>query len=747
MQRTCGRRACVALLVAVLAACSGKKGDSGPSGPVGPPGPSGPPGVALVPDVSSASRIEAAITDAAVSSSGELAVGFRLVGEQGVGLSGLSATSLGFVVARLEPGTAGRSNAWRAYTSRLEQPGPSGPGTTTQRQAVTERGTEGRLVDNRDGTYQYTFAKNLTTDPEIVYDARLTHRIGFEIRGLSIAVRNPVFTFQPSTGNSLGSLQREVVSNARCNACHDQLEFHGGARFDMQYCVTCHNPHSVDAQSGNSLDMAVMTHKIHLGSHLPSVETGGRYEIYGFNNVRYDYSTLQFTQDVRNCTTCHQESDLETPQASNWRQVANSEKCSSCHDDIDFSTGNGHATGVAALDADCLICHGPTGLVAPIERSHEIPAAAAARRFRFEILDVNSTSPGERPIVTIRISDPSNNDASYELASNETPFRAVDRAAVTVDIAWTTVDFRNNGSGSASSAVSGTPAQPIRMVFVGAGALPLTRNIDGSFTATAAVPIPASGVSGSGVAALEGRPALDFDLRLPGVETLGVPGVTRAFAITDSAPVPRRNVVSLERCNDCHQKLSLHGNNRTDNTELCATCHNPNATDVNRRVAGSACVAALGADDAPIDLKYMIHALHAGARANYSVCGFGNEPHDYSAVRYPGKLDNCLGCHRDDTYYPANDPNRLATSFDAGPDRRTAADDIAVSPATTACFGCHSGSLATAHMRQNGGSFEIRKNADGSTAVGPIETCILCHGPGRIADVRTVHPGLQPAGP
>ena len=47
-------------------------------------------------------------------------------------------------------------------------------------------------------------------------------------------------------------------------------------------------------------------------------------------------------------------------------------------------------------------------------------------------------------------------------------------------------------------------------------------------------------------------------------------------------------------------------------TERCATCHNPNATDINRRVAGSNCEVVTGTlDDQSIDLKYMVHAIHA----------------------------------------------------------------------------------------------------------------------------------------
>ena len=42
-------------------------------------------------------------------------------------------------------------------------------------------------------------------------------------------------------------------------------------------------------------------------------------------------------------------------------------------------------------------------------------------------------------------------------------------------------------------------------------------------------------------------------------------------------------------------------------------------------------------------------------------------------------------------------------------------------------------------MLQNGGSKNLSKNADGTTAGGPLETCQLCHGPGRTADVKVLH--------
>jgi len=220
----------------------------------------------------------------------------------------------------------------------------------------------------------------------------------------------------------------------------------------------------------------------------------------------------------------------------------------------------------------------------------------------------------------------------------------------------------------------------------------------------------------------------------------------KTFAITDAAPVPYRQVVDIAKCNDCHKQLSLHGSNRTGNAELCATCHNPNATDINRRVAGSDCQTVTGTlDDQTIDFKVMVHAIHAGARAGYKVCGFGNAGYDFSYVKYPGKLENCEGCHKADTYYPPDSTVALATTFDAAPasspDRSTPLGDIATTPATAVCSSCHTSQAARNHMLSAaaGGSVTAVKDANSRTPSTPPEGCATCPGPGRDADVKKVH--------
>jgi len=738
----------VALLASAalaLAACSGddaRTDSGGTPGPVDPPGqpPTGGTGV----PVASAKFIRTSIVSATIPDDGKPIIEVRLENESGQPLIGLQAANISFVLARLEPGINGKSSTWHAITRRTEAfPGTPAPlpasavtGTGPTNQATTEPATRGKWVEGNqaNGQYFYTFAQSVKGIDDIPFDPSLVHRVGLEIRlrpaggGDYIPANNAVRTWAPTTGGSVDS-GREIVDNDTCNACHDQLAFHGGARFDLQYCAMCHESYSFDAQTGNTIDLKVMIHKIHR-DNLPSQPYG----IFGFGNEWHDYSNIQFTQDQRNCETCHEESDVDTPQASNWRLTIAREACGSCHDYVNFDTGAGH-NGVAATDDQCATCHGPnSNLGLRPDQVHFDPLLRAGEKFRYEVLSVVDSAPGQKPTVTIRVTDPTNNNAPYDIKAAGGPFQ-VGSSSLRVDVAFSTrPDFTNTGSGSAT-ATTGTPAQPISIDFKANGVA--DPSIPGAFRATAAVAIPA-GATGSGSALLEGRP----NVVINGVLT-AVPVVStgKTFAITDATPVPYRAVVDITKCNDCHKQLSLHGSNRTGNPELCATCHNPNATDINRRVAGSNCESVTGTlDDQTIDFKVMVHAIHAGAKAGYKVCGYGNSGYDFSYVKYPGKLNNCEGCHLPGTYYPPDSSLALATTLDTG-DRSTPLGDIATTPATAVCSVCHTSQDARNHMLSTvaGGSVTAVKDAASRTPSTPPENCGACHGPGKDADVKKVH--------
>ncbi|HSN71612.1 MAG TPA: hypothetical protein VLT59_08875, partial [Steroidobacteraceae bacterium] len=241
--------------------------------------------------------------------------------------------------------------------------------------------------------------------------------------------------------------------------------------------------------------------------------------------------------------------------------------------------------------------------------------------------------------------------------------------------------------------------------------------------------------------AIEGHPAVDADPDSDGPERIPVTNVIGYSPITDGTAQPREQVVAIEKCNDCHNQLSVHGSNRTDNIEVCVICHNPNATDagVRNANAGDQVNCGPGTDDVPIDMKYMIHAIHASAEVGvpYDVCGFGGNAQTLDFA-YPGRLNNCEGCHVADTYYPVEPGEELPTTVDAGADITTPVDDTVTSPNAAACSACHTSDVAISHMQLNGSAFSVARAADG-TAVNGAESCGVCHGPGAIADVAEAH--------
>jgi OmcA/MtrC family decaheme c-type cytochrome len=732
------RIAALMLLGLLLGACAGDDGKSGTDGTAGPAGPAGPPGPSTgsgIP-IGSTAKINIAVTGIAVPAGGGApVVSLTLTNDLEQGLRDLPAGDIRFALSQLSPGANGGSSEWQSYVTR-----PSGAFV----QADAERGSAGTFVDNGDGTYAYTFASALTAYPAgPVFDATKTHRLGIEIRGQAPIASNGIIDFVPAGGAPL--FERKIVDNDTCNACHDRLEFHGGPRTDVEYCVTCHNPSSTDGDTGNTVDMKALIHNIH--------SARSTYQIVGYGGSVHDWTDLVWTQDIRNCQTCHEENDLNTPQASNWRLVPNRAACGTCHYDDgipangehDYAIEDGiHPLGLVFTDdTQCLLCHGPNSAIAggavQVARAHEIPTQIESRRFQFNIENVFDMTVGVAPTVEFSVTNPL--DGSYYDILNDVEFTTCAGGAsrLAIGIAWNTADYTNTGSGS-------TPAQPISMNPLACFGNPPATPVAGSpgfFSVTAGIPLPATAV-GTAAVTIDGHPAVDID---GVINRIPVTNVIEYVGIDGASAVARRDVIAIEKCDDCHKALSLHGNNRTDNPEVCVTCHNPNATDASKRVPvmnptdpPTDCINILGTDDTPIDFKLMIHALHASGENEvpYEVCGYGNAPHSIE-FDYPGHVNNCEGCHEPGTYFPVDPATVLGTTFDVGGNQASPTDDRVVSPNTAVCSACHVSTLAAQHMIQNGGDFNATKAADSTLISSGVETCEICHGEGRSADVEIVH--------
>jgi hypothetical protein len=58
------------------------------------------------------------------------------------------------------------------------------------------------------------------------------------------------------------------------------------------------------------------------------------------------------------------------------------------------------------------------------------------------------------------------------------------------------------------------------------------------------------------------------------------------------------------------------------------------------------------------------------------------------------------------------------------------------SPITNSCFGCHDASTSVWHYQANGGQVYAPR---GPAPYVNKEQCLICHGPGKIAAIKTVH--------
>jgi OmcA/MtrC family decaheme c-type cytochrome len=678
----------------------------------------------------------------------------------GAPFTGLAATAtsrgrMAFGIAKLIPGPP---DVWQSYINRAAipdgDPVPVLPGPVAQ--ATTASGnTGGTLVETATpGTYTFTFNQDLATaitvgTTLVGYDPALTHRVGIQFTPSAPipagAFHNTFLDVRPD--GLLITVTRNIATTASCLECHTRSViaprwgFHGSsARQEVEFCVICHNPGSIDPESGNTVNLAVMVHKIHRGRSLPSVAAGGSYVIIGNQDSLHDYSHVGYPQDIRNCEKCHTAADAATPDGDNWMNRPNRAACGSCHDDVSFDAPipagqRAHTGGLGLPDSGCTLCHPGTGPINPASSSfpvatvHAIPGRAEAANFAFNIISVTNTAPGQQPVVTFEVTNPNAANARINILTDPTFTQTASGASrLAIIIGWKTgtvglgdpvIDWTNKGSGN-------NVGQPVSINPLAAGVA--TANPDGSFTVTSPVAIPLQ-AEGTGIAALEGHPASADGTRLP------VRSAFLYFGVTDAVPEPRREVVTAAgqplKCNNCHDQLSVHGANRTDSIEVCVICHNPNATDIGRRpfTTDPNAVGIDGKREETIDFKNMIHAIHASGEGGGDprtiplvIYGFGGAPIDFAEVTFPGNMRKCTTCHEQnpnrvvqllnptgETWTLPLEVGILATTVNSPPDLADPDDDGNITKTAGVCSACHDAAVFRAHMQAQGASFNVRQ--------------------------------------
>jgi OmcA/MtrC family decaheme c-type cytochrome len=595
--------------------------------------------------------------------------------------------SVSFILAWWNPDTLD----YTAYTTRSATSAPPSPtpGVTVE-QAGTDSG--GTWNDLGLGHATYTFKTALPSG----YDMTKTHTVGiYATRNLTDILgknyyANVEYDFRPD-GQPVTQTWDILDQDKSCNKCHDPLSAHGGSRQDVKLCVLCHNPQTVDPDTGNTVDFKVMIHKIHDGENLPSVQNGTPYEIIGFRQSIADFSEVAFPQDIRNCTTCHETS---SPGADIWYTQPNRRACGSCHDDVNFATGTNHPGGIQTSDAACASCHAPEGdreFDASIMGAHTIPLKSKQLPgLNAEILSVTNTQPGQHPTITFKLT---NGDGT---PLDPKPFGS----NANVLIAGPSVEY--------------SLAEPFRERVDGAS----FNGTIATYTMTEALPQDASG---TWTASMDVRRNVTIDNgTADGLSVReGAINPIYYFPVTDGTPVERREVVNINACNVCHDKLALHGGQRFV-TKECVMCHNPNADDSAYRPA----------DQLPtesISFARMIHRIHSGENLtqDFTIYGFGGSLNNFNGVLFPGDRRDCAKCHADGDVKP-NGSQELPLPDTNLPVIHTERDWYHPMQTTAAaCLGCHDTKEAAAHAYVMTAPFG--------------EACAACHAPDDDFAVDKVH--------
>jgi OmcA/MtrC family decaheme c-type cytochrome len=496
-----------------------------------------------------------------------------------------------------------------------------------------------------------------------------------------------------------------------------------------------------------------------------------------------------FPRDLRDCAVCHG----GAPQEYEVLFGISRRTCAGCHPEIWFEASPitdavhfAHPGGPQADDTQCAGCHvaatvSQPKVWAPLAQIHVPPyLSPSANMPRFEIVSVSNLKAGLAPKVVFKMSDavgpivptPRAPVPATDTRPNGSPlsrrFSTAYPSGAYLAIAIsgpTSPDYAGPPSAQVISTAAGNPD------IYALTADPVTNEYTYQFVST----LP-EGAAGTWTVAMEGyrtsyQPSVNYhaasnEFRWPYTsEALSEASVNPLVdvdtatgewsAANPGTTVPRRAVVTQERCERCHGRLALHGTMR-NRVEHCVTCHTATATDWSRRpkgAGGDVNLAATfdGVEERSVHFKVLIHRIHTGGREGSGaglslldpvvVYGYGGTPYFFDEGIFPADLRNCTRCHEGRTYEidaipagaPATVANETATIRHAGAADH-AAGERAVPPIQAACMGCHATGATLAHVARNGPQ-------------GGVEVCGNCHVRGAVGvDVAhgLVRPGATP---
>lgn len=792
-----------AAFLALLAGCEGDTGPAGPAGPSGMDAPTVSVPIANLTAADMADlTMTGQITGVTIASPPVVRFWVKDQYGRGLsGLGDKPTTTLSnmrFALAKLVPGTQGSPSNWVTYTgltSATSRPSTENNGT------IVDNG-DGSYTYTFTTNVSTAPANAWETVYEPSRTHRMVIQISGTIASSGYALANPmdiIYDWVPAGGAV--TTKREITMTEACNSCHGAIGTttpHGG-RVDTRYCVVCHNdqrrigrtvstPSTTGLLTGSTYvvngealgNFPVMIHKIHMGANL---------NFQGYNYAGVLFNDVHYPQDVINCRKCHQQS-ATAPQGDNWKNIPNRRACGACHDNIDFSllvsnaTHSAHTGGAQTNDFLCSGCHDASEVEAfhlTVNATQNNPNVAAGLiNFTYEISSVTVTNTTQ-PLIKFRIladdpadaiaaapvTFPTSTSACGTLLTGFTGSPSFQMSyALPQDGISTPADYNNLGK------VAGQPSSVSITNICNASQGVLT-GPDGSGYYTAQITSAAGGFpSGSKMRAvgLQGY----FTQVAPAAARHTISVVKAVTGATNDAV--RRSVVDNTKCGGCHEWFEGHGGNRVYDTAICVQCHIPNLSSSGRGAdpanVGATDAAAMTADgydptdpfavpkwpEAAQNFKDLIHRTHAsGVRDNEFrfVRDRGTSGvfyYNFSHIHFPGIINMCETCHKPGTYDATLPSGVLASVEITGGDglatraavtgaRATVPNltDVVTSPFVATCVGCHDSALAVSHMGQNGATNTLLVDRATYSANVQNETCILCHGAGRVADTAVVH--------
>ena len=659
----------------------------------------------------------------------------------------------------------------------------SGPAYNYQK-VIPSDSTSTNFTQNPDDSYTYAIAAFPTvysppdedspdiTDGELTGQALLdgTYTVAVESRQSFGSIRKAgddtmsfVVANDPLNPPALDA--RELVTQDACNACHNELQLHGGNRKDVIGCLLCHTAGAEDmitdpvTTPGLTVKFDTMIHQLHRGHDLPNVTATAnsvdpwRYIIIGHGASENDFSHIGFPilpGAISDCASCH----AGAPDGGQIYTNVTRAACVGCHNDLDFTVGTildksnadvqdglltaaqlsdpayrvrpGTINHTFPDDSTCNACHGP-GATWDVEAMHKHPTEDDVEGTdpMVEIVSVGGMTggggtyfqPGDFFEVTFKLMD-----------DNSNPLELVDGDSGVID----RLDIIFAGPTSLYQLI--LPAQsPWSGGTLRADGAHWFDNfaVDGTYTFISEDPIPAD--FPAPLNALGKAPAEQIFPYEGGWGQLYTPGGTplaagtysvimygRRLTPTDGereplittmydAPlgaagpiVPYVATADTASCNACHGVLAFHGNQRYG-IESCVACHAAGAQNVDTYEG--------------IDMRIMTHKLHNAQNLWVVQQGGAYELHGHSGIAdfsdllissMPGEAAECQVCHVTDAWKNPPLRDNMRTWM-------------------VACTSCHDAP-------------DTKDHADAATIAGTFtETCTACHGPGTPWSVEAVH--------